>query len=366
VTLIASFNYDSVPVLIGDVLVSARDDPSERSVELPSIGDSRQRVDRQAISLWLNQKVHLVNPHLAAAFSGDIEAGRCAIHTLRRVAGRDRLSRDALSAALSAIRTDSRCERASLVGLASVFDDVVTFGIRAAGPREPIPRYNNVFVAGGGSDDFLSDIRDAAQRPDIWIDGPADFRALSRANALLSRYIAREIHAGAQDPLRLVYGGGWEIAYVASDKTIQKVGDTTVFFWSAAVDGGSVALGALNLILKRHYIRTRLVLRWLRGTASTQWSTAHIDQRCVSVPALDGDAEIPLSIASMWPDYSSRVNFHVIVVQESGRPSRIYMHTNDNRIDADDRVTFVEDSDSTVVTVPDIVRMRLTQLANMA
>ena len=79
-------------MVLGDLLVSGPD-PKEKHVELPSVGDSREVIEPGwGMSLWLEQKICLVNAYTAVAWSGGYIQAREFLEQMRALAGDERLS----------------------------------------------------------------------------------------------------------------------------------------------------------------------------------------------------------------------------------------------------------------------------------
>ncbi len=325
-TLVASFVVDSIPMLIGDVLLSRRG-ADEVHVELPSVGDSRGIVEPGwGLSLQLGQKLCTVNPFITIGWSGSYLAARVCLDELRRVVGDAPLAPDRAQAILDELYRSPEFADLAVVGLA-VGPAGQSYFMHLRGSLLQSRNFGTCHFAGSGSDDFAATIQDADDfAAAAHVEGPAHFRAFSAASMLVGTFLTREANSRSLEkdeqpnPLLALYGGGWEIA-LCLDGHVGKIDETTTVCWDAVEERGGFRVGLPSLILQRGYRGETLLKRWARGGETSVWRVPWSDQRCVSARSLlDGAAQVDVNDHATWPPWSSPVQLHsILVTREDGR-----------------------------------------------
>jgi len=322
-TLIAAFTIDGIPILIGDLLISA---PSITTpeVRVPTVGDIAPLfptgLGGRAIS-GLDQKLNIIGDNIAIAWAGSRIQAKYALKKLIERNQQNSLTPDELSAFLSVLNSEIGQEDLSLIGW--IVDP-------KGGPKGftygSCEKYTtqssiNVAVAGTGAPDF-SYCLDQLRFSNLQIAGGnpnALETAVTYALMLSGTLLQNEIVS--LETLRNFYGGGYEIiTFVQGIPT--KIDDIVYIFW--LLEPSSLGWnGVLRKAIKQLYLGDNLVFRgvdFLQENQATEPMLSFEDEMHVIHPMCSGrpldniqTAQIPLDP----PPLSSRFQCNYFFVIHS-------------------------------------------------
>jgi hypothetical protein len=228
-TLVAAVEILNVPLVFGDILISA---PGERpAVAIPTRPDAGQFVAPTGYSIaGVRRKVVLLHDRLAVAWARNEMGARRLVKELRGFVGAGGVQRGGLFDWLRRYPSQGRGVQCELVGW--IVDDeggaAFHWGSDGTFSVDQGPQ-----LAGTGKEDFQAEIlarpHGFYMKPDL---SPAD-RALHLALSLAGNSIGREIASGA--PLQHLYGGGIEVALFL-DGRFRMASDVTFLTWLLEID----------------------------------------------------------------------------------------------------------------------------------
>ena len=267
-TLVASFDVKNWPVLVGDIMLSGRAHGRKtKPFNIPTHANVNARLPpaSERIVSGLVQKVTILSPHLALAWSGD---RFCACIVFRDILQRNQLPtfRDVAS-----VLDDWRGEAGMNLYVTGICLEeaqgearpIIRFAwdsdIGWEGHKHVFPEYGDCYAGGTGADAFLS-----------LLGNNAVARLPTQTPALESAICLSLIHLGklAGDQMRSgagidrLFGGAFEIATLRADQ-LQKIGDVAYHFWEARSAPNAQVTITPHASLKIEYFEDYLVIRKL-------------------------------------------------------------------------------------------------------
>jgi hypothetical protein len=244
-TAIALFEYEDSFAVMGDVMVSGLEGATP-FVTLPGIGKIPDLFPAGSgfVPVGLTQKVVIVSPNAAVAWSGSEIAARYYVRELyRRVTKVGYGTAALINGWLETLRQDAPDLSVlgfCMLGSASFYQ----FGY-GRGHKTTSPSCGTVMAGGSGGGHIVDLIENIpgpiSRRPPP--NHPSSLElGMVVAGGLLQREIGQYIGPNSDAPPTLhYYGGGFEFA-TASGATATKVGDILYLFWSAVLDENSLEL----------------------------------------------------------------------------------------------------------------------------
>ena len=223
-TLITGFFKDGCPILMGDLLLSAQDNPNTEIV-LPTIGNiSKKHLSKgEYRPTSLCQKINLLSPKLAIAWSGNCIYASDFIQGIIDENLHDKPSRDSLRGIYNRISGHGD------LSVISIFRDgkeMCIFDLGAYTVKPPDQGFKWFKAAGSGYKTFL-DIVPSLVETRVTSGQPNKLdRGISTAVFLSTELLSQEILASL--PLQNLFGAGYEILH-----PLAKFCDLTYLFWKA-------------------------------------------------------------------------------------------------------------------------------------
>lgn len=313
-TLVAAFSIQRVPVLFGDLLITGPSS-AERKVAVPAMREAQDFFGQSGWSIsGLSQKVNLVGPNCAIAWSGSWLGARIAINELARRAKFKELEVPEILEYLHE-ESELKLHPASFVGLVLSAGRLQKFFCNAE--EFESPSLGRVFVSGSGTP-AMREFSELMPQFQIRVNGPTNRleAAVYRALTLGGMLLRAEMHGGYGAPTLLnMFGGGYEIAFDAGGR-IQKLQEVTYVIWLATVSPGGVAVSP-QMIIAQRYIGDYLLLRSARLGSKDGVPTIADDQRHVITPMFESDLDVPLRALDHF-SLQSALYCHCILVQTDG------------------------------------------------
>lgn len=313
-TLIATFSIDGIPVLFGDLLLTA---PAliEHEVSIPAMREAQDFFGRSGWSIsGMKQKVNLVGPNCAIAWSGSWLGARMAIGELATRAKTRELDPLEILEYLHE-EPELRVHQAAFVGLVRFAGKMYQFQVSA--DEFDSPSFGRVHVSGTGAP-AIREFSDLHPKFRIHVDRPIDHlnAPIYQALVLGGMLLRSEIHGGFSAPtLRNMFGGGYEIAFDAGGR-IKKLQEVTYVIWLVTMSPGGVAVSP-QMIITQRYVGDYLLLRSARLWLQDGVTTIADDQRHVITPMFKSDLDVPLNVLN---DFSlqSGLYCHCLLGQTEG------------------------------------------------
>ncbi len=247
-TVIASLNINSVPVLIGDILIS-NEITGNNPLTIPTIGS----VSKCSLSgsgfepVNLRQKISILGDNIAIAWAGSMVHAATVIAELNNLNKAKQFNEFTFGTHLAKMKGEGELKKISLIAY-----------IARDGHAKFVPHNvqlidtdkNGLVYFAGGCSNYLDGLVKAERLPAI---SYGQMNSLDIAASFLlsfnSTYLHKEIID--QENLNFLYGGGYEgVVFVGSKFT--KIGDVTYVFWGDGDGQGEKKLG-LRRIIKQFY-----------------------------------------------------------------------------------------------------------------
>ena len=224
-TLIAALEVrENRPYLIGDLLLTSPADPDRKATTvLPAIGPCQRRFLYRDIS-GLRQKVCILNPDLAMAWSGDYIVARCIAREIM-----ENMTNDNLEGARSKDMHDFikstgvDLDNIALIILSKVRDGIDLLAINCR--KMLSSQYGRVYMAGSGEDSLRKYIESGVDLSD---SAPDDVIDVSHLLTLTGKILHNEIITAK--PLTNYFGGAIEIVSFHAGQ-FRKVNNILHTFW---------------------------------------------------------------------------------------------------------------------------------------
>jgi hypothetical protein len=248
-------------VVFGDLLISGPSDKPNQ-VATPAGGDV---TDFFGDSGWgirgLVQKVVILSPDCAMAWSGSYVGARVAIKELREIAAHEQLTAARISSFLSS-HPDLAQHSASFVGWAREPDGRFRQFWHQANYVFETGLFGKISIAGSGSDAIkeLVDLSLQGERHETGDVNPAA-KAICSGLSFASMLLSAELQGGEAAPTLLnMFGGGYEVAAFFNG-SFQKIPENTLLVWEARNTSSGLLIGLPRLIVKQHYYHDILLMK---------------------------------------------------------------------------------------------------------
>jgi hypothetical protein len=341
-TAIAAYSVDSCPVVFGDLLISG---PADRpnDVATPAGGDVTNFFGESGWGIrGLVQKVVIISPDCALAWSGSYVAARVAIKELRDISAQEQLSAARVNSFL-AFHPDLIQHNASFVGWVREADGNFRQCWHQANYVCDTSLYGTMSIAGSGTDAIkeLVDLSQQGERKETGNVNPAA-RAIASSLSFASMLLNAELQGGDIAPTLLnMFGGGYEVAAFFNGR-FQKIPENTLLVWEARKTSSGMLLSLPRLIVKQYYHQDILAMKSAQlfssdsGVATIKEEQLHL----IGPPDRKASKE-HLSICQAIP-LDSRLRCHCFCVfDEDNKVEMIYTRIQ------------LETSESNTVTIED-------------
>lgn len=271
--MVANFDVEGRPVLLGDLLLSMPDDGREYArLPIPFNFDLNRELrskNHTHIVCGLDQKLILLSPHLAVAWTGLLSEAEIAIRELAKhvdTAGHDA---DALNSFFELHRTKRHHLYLTGITLECGSDGktlVRKFAFRFSNGRDKertSARFGQCFVAGSGAEDFTK-LLDFAEVNRLNLKGSRNCNpcenAVFVALTLAAQLSGEQARTGSG--LAKLYGGGYEIMTLF-DNELRKVGEIAYHLYEAKLEKDGAVTIDFHQIIKYSYANDNLLIRRL-------------------------------------------------------------------------------------------------------
>jgi hypothetical protein len=255
-TLISTFQINNCPILVGDLLISEESDKNNL-LNTPTksnllLSDTKMRIFRP---VGLRQKVNLLSPDLAIAWSGNMDE---AVSFYNQVIGSGICKKPSRELLVEIYHDLDNPSELSLIGMLKNESGIQSFWINAEKHSTPHPQIQNIVCAGSGQEGFLSYINNIDFNVSSGTPNNLTI-AISHVIGIISALFASEIETSVT--LKNLYGAGYEIVHPFGDH-LTKFSDITYIFWHIDIQKDQVITEmAPRLAMKYSYYGDILAIR---------------------------------------------------------------------------------------------------------
>jgi len=315
-TVIAAFRVATIPLVMGDLLLTSHIAPKE-GVSLPALGDVSDFYGGHFSVAGLQQKVVVIHDNCVLAWAGSWVSARVAISELREIFRTNSLSAEDVLRFLQA-HPDVRKHGNQFVGYANHGGVISRF------------RYQTLLtetayfgdIACGGSGAFaVKEFSDTEINSTFFSGGGNNFNLAFCQGLIFGGIMLRaEFHGGdAAVTLQNFFGGGFEIAGFSWGR-FAKIADITFFVHSAELQGEDITFSAFpGLIVKQSYFGSYLGIRSLRFKFTPDGVIDSLDEQHHIVPPMYEEPR-PADLENHLKNiaFESRWNVHCVHVKGKG------------------------------------------------
>lgn len=323
-TIIAAYAIRKFPVLLGDLLLTGKNDPSARNVAVPAQGEVQEFFGSSGWGIsGLSQKVTIIGDNCVVAWADTWLGAKVAISRLRELACSSTLTCEAILKALHA-EPDLTHYPASFVGL--VHEDGVLQQFRFNAEHFQSSSLGTVYLSGTGSAVIHEFSKILAGVDSRMTGSPNDADvAVAQSLMLCGLLLNSEFRGGdAATTLRNMFGGGYEIAFY-SEGRMQKLSEVTYVFWEAQVTAHDVQLSHPQLLVKQKYAGDFLLIRSARVESSASSSLLRVvDEQRHAIRPMYESAVRPTLQELADVSLQSRLLCHCILVRRGTEAREIY------------------------------------------
>lgn len=328
-TAIAGFTVNTVPVIIGDILLSTKGDVGF-SMKIPGSGqNSVEFAEERSIEYYpakLSQKVSIINDHLLIATAGSYKTSKEFVEFLKD--DYEINTNPAWKDILDCIKTfeyDDEDEFSFILYYYNQEENISAWTSHNTESVE-VEGFDGLVVAGSGSDDLIKALSDV----DIaFEDGTAEgVKAALTVNGIISRLWSLDITD--QKNIEEGFGGGYEIGTLKNNK-VCKVGD--FLFLEIFISGPpeKMLIGLNTRIAKFDYLDDDFIIRIMHlmpeegkpvEELNEKMHIPMVENRGSIMPPIDfvGEYVIDEDKLKKLPDFNAEFsNIHLQVDAENGQ-----------------------------------------------
>lgn len=258
-TVIAAFNVNQCPVLLGDLLISGNED-LHNTLNVPTIGEITKIFPKgsEFVPTALNQKVVIVNENLCLGWAGTRISAQIIISELLRESQRKpNWSFDDLSSFFSSFDNEHG-DKVGVVGYSNDGKGIFSFGYGDNQLKYQSKKYGLVRLYGSGATKLKSYLDNFNIPPASIPTNPLE-TAVGNTLALTTYMTGLERITGSN--LIEYYGGGFEIVSLIRKK-FAKIDDVTYLIWVGRQMGDSSwRLSLPEISIKYHYYGDLLLVK---------------------------------------------------------------------------------------------------------
>ncbi len=333
-TAIAGFKIHTVPILIGDILLSTEGDVGF-SVKLPGSGqNSTEFAEERSITYYpakLGQKVTIINKHLMIATAGSLNVAKDFVEFLKADAKvNNEPSWEYLNEFVTTFSYDDDDEFAFILYYYNIEENVSAMTGHNVEPVE-LDGYEGLLVAGSGSDELIN----ALSNIDITFENDKvgnGVKGSLAVNGIISRLWSLDVTS--QKNIEQAFGGGYEIGTLFKDserEELGKVGD--LLFLELYIKGTpeGILIGINTRIAKFDYLNDDFVIRVMQLMPEKNKSIEEFN-KIMHIPRVENRGFIILPIDYLGeyvidedalrelPDFNAEhTNIHLQVDAENGQ-----------------------------------------------
>jgi len=284
-TVIASFAINGCPVLVGDLLLSGKED-STRSCHLPTVGEVTKIFPEGSgyVPVGVAQKIYIVDDDFALAWAGSLIQAKTAISSIVDMNSKVKFTPDSLWEFIKQIELDPDYSELSLICMIGDGTKIDRCSIRASYFYSD--ELGEVFVAGTGSEAIINYLKQVVKQKHNFPEDPLTSAISLSVNifgCLISDEMAMPNEYGFHS-LQNYFGAGYEIATYLDHK-VTKIDDIIQGYWTAHVDGARVNFEMFPFrMYKYYYIDKNLYI------FSSTFILTNIDKE--NIPEIDIKKEI--------------------------------------------------------------------------
>lgn len=270
-TLIAGFMKDNCPILMGDLLISNIKDSTNEFV-IPTVGkitpSTLQKGNYRPAAV--SQKVNLLSPKLALAWSGNLLEAR---EFMGQVVGA-RLHNNPSRESMLEIYNDLSPNDLSIIGLLRDESGVTLFDINSTQVDRPNRSFEWFKASGTGYNRLQSLLSNSDSKVTSGTPNKLEL-AISSAMGIATSLLAFELETTI--PLQELFGAGYEILHPIGVRLV-KFDDLTYYFWLAEEVGFERwRLAFPALVMKYSYHGDILIIRSVRLSTNGQSESFEIE-----------------------------------------------------------------------------------------
>lgn len=259
-TAILGCNYQGAPLLFGDVVESTLAPLATPYVYIPSIGRAAVSPNPGAhyrIS-GLIQKVSIIGPNLAFAWTGDVPAAK---DILQRIRDANNIQPFDWSSLARLLDQDSPSLARGDIGLIGLLKDGTNWRMFARNVEHHEDTiFSLIWTGGTGAESLLGHLRNVRRESAVSRSATPIHRVIALGTMLSGALITHEVHH--LDSLRSGYGGAYEIATIIGG-VCDKVQDLMYVQWFAEMTKDSLSIRPPNRVFQNSYWKDLLIVRSL-------------------------------------------------------------------------------------------------------
>jgi len=261
-TLIAGFSVATLPVLIGDLLLSGPEDPN-RSVSLPTIGDSLNVFPKGSgfTITGLTQKVNILSDRLMVAWAGRRYIAESILRELRERCALAPFTIENLKAFFESFQRSENRNEVQFAGTMVNERQSFSFSIGCEVVSHFV--FGDIRLGGSGTEDAKEFFRNLEEAP-VLLKGVAPEPLLdATSKSLMLTAHLMQLELTNRSSLLQFYGGGYELASLVQGR-FAKIGHVTYLFWEVDATGNQIRVSYPYQVFKYTYANDVLGIRSAR------------------------------------------------------------------------------------------------------
>ena len=259
-TAILGCSFHGAPLLFGDVVESIPAAIATPYVYIPSVGrvDVPPHRDSQYRISGLVQKVSIIGPNLALAWTGNVSAAKDILQRIRDANDIQLFNWASLARLLD---QDSPSLLRGDIGLIGLLKDGANWRMFARNvTHHEDTTHSLIWTGGTGAECLLAQIRNARSYSASSTGGTPIHSVIALGTSLSGALITHEVHH--LDSLRSGYGGAYEIATIING-VCDKVQDVMYVQWFAEMSEDGLSIRSPNRVFQNSYWKDLLIVRSL-------------------------------------------------------------------------------------------------------
>jgi len=259
-TAILGCNYHGAPLLFGDVIQSIPAVFAKPYVYIPSVGrvDVSPNPNSQYHMSGLVQKVSIIGPNLAFAWTGSVSAAK---NILQRIRDANNLQLFDWASLARLLDQDSPSLARGDIGLIGLLKDGTNWRMFARNvAHHEDTTFSLIWTGGTGAESLLAQIRNFREDSASSTGITPIHSVIALGTALSGALITHKVHH--LDSLRSGYGGAYEIATIIND-ACDKIQDVMYVQWFGEMSEDRLSIRSPNRIFQNSYWKDLLIVRSL-------------------------------------------------------------------------------------------------------
>ena len=271
-TLIAGFMNDECPIIMGDILISNSTE-SDKELVFPTVGkvSAKHLSKGQYRPSKLRQKVNLLSPQLAIAWSGRRIYAQSFMRELIKAGLHKNPSREAMHDIYNDICSQGE---ESIIGIYRNGKEICLFGFNALTMEAP-DQFSWFQAAGTGYLGLLKLISDMDATVTSGVPNKLD-KGIATAVHIITALLSAEIMTAI--PLQDLYGAGYEILHPLGSRLAKFTGLSYIFWHAEEKEPGNWRLQPFPFLVNNYsYQDDILVIRSVRISSHVNANSCKID-----------------------------------------------------------------------------------------